>query len=79
MQNHCGIIAVRFKPGLTPRMVTDTQMHFPCPAHLFMGDRNESVFGQFSHDVEVRPHVQLAANQHHFGTGTELLCLTLPL
>lgn len=47
--------------------------------HLFVGDRNESVFGQLSHDVEVRPHVQLAADQHHFGIEAELLGLTLPL
>ena len=44
-----------------------------------MGDRNESVFGKLSHDVEVRPHVQLAPDQHHFGTGTEFLRLPLPL
>lgn len=47
--------------------------------HLFMGDGNESVFGELSHDVEIRPHVQLAADQHHFGIGTELLRLPLPL
>lgn len=52
---------------------------FLCPAHLFVGARNESVFGKLSHDVEVRPQVQLAADQHHFGTGTELLRLPLPL
>lgn len=44
-----------------------------------MGDGKESVLGELSHDVEVRPHVQLAADQHHFGIGTELLRLTLPL
>lgn len=47
--------------------------------HLFMGDRNESVFGELPHDVEICPHVQLAADQHHFGIGTELLRLPLPL
>lgn len=47
--------------------------------HLLMCDRNESVFGKLSHDVEVRPHVQLAADKHHFGIGAELLCFTLPL
>lgn len=50
-----------------------------CTPHLFVGDRNESVFGELSQDVEVRPHVQLAADQHHFGIRTELLRLTLPL
>lgn len=44
-----------------------------------MGHGNESVFGQLPHHVEVRPHVHLAAHQHHFGTGTELLRLPLPL
>lgn len=50
-----------------------------CVPHLFMGDRDESVFGELSQDIEVCPHVQLAANQHHFGIGAELLCLALPL
>lgn len=49
-----------------------------CP-HLFVGDRNEPVFGQLSQDVEVRPHVQFAANQHHFGIRAELLSFSLPL
>lgn len=44
-----------------------------------MGDRNESVFGELSQHIEVCPHVQLAADQHHFGIWTELLRLTLPL
>lgn len=44
-----------------------------------MGDGDESVLGQLPHDVQVRPHVQLAADQHHLGVGTELLGLTLPL
>lgn len=44
-----------------------------------MGDGDESVLGELPHHVQVRPHVQLAADQHHFGTGTELLRLTLPL
>lgn len=47
--------------------------------HLFVGDGDESVLGELPHHVQVRPHVQLAADQHHFGTGTELLRLTLPL
>lgn len=37
------------------------------------------MLGQLPHDVQVRPHVQLAADQHHLGVGTELLGLTLPL
>lgn len=44
-----------------------------------MGNRDEPVLGQLPHDVQVRPHVQLAAHQHHLGVGTELLGLTLPL
>lgn len=44
-----------------------------------MSDRDEPVLGQLPHDVQVRPHVQLAAHQHHLGVGTELLGLTLPL
>lgn len=48
-------------------------------SHLFVGHGDESVFGQLPHYVEVRPHVHLAAHQHHFGTGTELLRLALPL
>lgn len=44
-----------------------------------MGDGDESVLGQLPHDVQVCPHVQLAADQHHLGVGTELLGLTLPL
>lgn len=50
-----------------------------CSAHLFVGDGEESVLGQLPHHVQVRPHVQLAADQHHLGVGTELLGLTLPL
>lgn len=44
-----------------------------------MGDGDEPLLGQFPQGVDVRPHVQLAADQHHFGVGTELLCLPLPL
>lgn len=44
-----------------------------------MGHRDEPVLGQLPHDVQVSPHVQLAADQHHLGVGTELLGLTLPL
>lgn len=47
--------------------------------HLFVCDRDESVSRKFSHDVEVRPQVQLAAHQHHLGIGTELLRFSLPL
>lgn len=50
-----------------------------CASHLFVGHGNESVFGQLPQYVEVRPHVHLAAHKHHFGTGTELLRLPLPL
>lgn len=50
-----------------------------CSAHLLVGYRDEPVLGQLPHDVQVRPHVQLAADQHHLGVGTELLGLTLPL
>lgn len=50
-----------------------------CASHLFVGHRNDSVFGQLPHHVEVRPQVHLAAHQDHFGTGTELLRLPLPL
>ena len=48
-------------------------------AHLFVGYRDESEFGQLSQDAQVGPHVQLAAHQHHLGTGAELLGLPLPL
>lgn len=44
-----------------------------------MGDRDEPLLGQFSQRAHVRPHVQLAAHQHHFGVGAELLRLALPL
>lgn len=48
-------------------------------SHLFVGHWDKSVFGKLPHYTEVRPHVQLAAHQHHFGTRTELLRLPLPL
>ena len=48
-------------------------------SHLFVGDRDESEFGQLSQDAQVGPHVQLAAHQHHLGTWAELLGLPLPL
>ena len=48
-------------------------------SHLFVGYRDESEFGQLSQDAQVGPHVQLAAHQHHLGTGAELLGLPLPL
>lgn len=47
--------------------------------HLFVGHRDQPVLGQLPHHAEVRPHVQLAAHQHHFGARTELLRLPLPL
>lgn len=49
------------------------------PRALFMSDGDESELGQLSQDIEVRPHVQLAAHQNHLGIGTELLRLPLPL
>lgn len=47
--------------------------------HLFVGHWDQPVLSQLPHHAEVRPHVQLAAHQHHFGAGTELLRLPLPL
>lgn len=47
--------------------------------HLFVGHWDQPVLGQLPHHAEVRPHVQLATHQHHFGAGTELLRLPLPL
>lgn len=44
-----------------------------------MGNGDETLFGEFPQGVYVRPHVQLTAHQHHFGVGTELLSLSLPL
>lgn len=44
-----------------------------------MGDRDEPLLGEFPQGVDVCPHVQLAADQHNFGIGTELLRLSLPL
>lgn len=50
-----------------------------CASHLLVGNRNKTLFGEFPQGVYVRSHVQLAAHQHHFGVGTELLSLALPL
>lgn len=44
-----------------------------------MGNGDETLLGEFPQGVYVRPHVQLTAHQHHFGVGTELLSLSLPL
>lgn len=44
-----------------------------------MGNGDEPLFGEFPQGVYVGPHVQLTAHQHHFGVGTELLSLSLPL
>lgn len=49
------------------------------PFYLLMSDRDEALLGEFPQRVDVCPHVQLAAHQHHFGVGTKLLRLTLPL
>lgn len=56
----------------------DTQRQSPC-SHLFVGDRDEPLLGQFPQRADVCPHVQLASHQDHFGVGTKLLRLTLPL
>ena len=51
-----------------------------CPgSHLLVGDRDEALFGEFPQGADVCPHVQLTAHQHHFGIGTKLLRLSLPL
>lgn len=44
-----------------------------------MGDGDETLFGEFPQRVDICPHVQLTAHQHHFGVGTKLLRLPLPL
>lgn len=77
---HFGNRSCMSKLDLTVLMLTDkNRCCFVCTPHLFVGDGDESVFGKLSHDIEVCPHVQLAANQHHFGVWTELLRLPLPL
>ena len=48
-------------------------------SHLLVGDGDEALLGEFPQGVDICPHVQLTANQHHFGIGTELLRLPLPL
>lgn len=48
-------------------------------AHLLVGDGDEALLGELPQGVDVRPHVQLAAHQDHFGVGAELLRLPLPL
>lgn len=48
-------------------------------SHLLVGDGDEALLGELPQGADVRPHVQLAAHQHHFGVGTELLRLALPL
>lgn len=48
-------------------------------AHLLVSDGDEPLLGQLPQCPHVRPHVQLAAHQHHLGVGAELLRLALPL
>lgn len=48
-------------------------------SHLLVGDRDEALLGELPQGADVCPHVQLAAHQHHFGVGTKLLRLSLPL
>lgn len=74
MQNYCWIVrnssSFQARFGIVgghrgiqriPRNLRHKQCsHFT--SHLFMCDRNESVFGKLPQDVEVRPHVQLTTD-----------------
>lgn len=72
-----------FFPGHLPLIILSHcfLLAYPSSAgsHLLVGDGDETLFGEFPQRVDICPHVQLTAHQHHFGVGTKLLRLPLPL
>lgn len=90
LSNFFSASAVVFKAAFRPRASSKSLSHYPsrpflltypsrAGSHLLVGDRDESLLGKFPQGVDVCPHVQFTANQHHFGIGTKLLRLSLPL
>lgn len=78
LSNFFSASIVVFKPAFLP---FSPLLSYPSPAcsHLLVGDRDEALLGQLPQGVDICPHVQLTAHQHHFGVGTKLLRLPLPL
>ena len=70
------ILQVFFSQGT--KQVPHTYSSSAC-SHLLVGDGDEALLGELPQGADVCPHVQLAAHQHHFGVGTKLLRLSLPL